>query len=192
MHGSMRSPSNSGLMPRIDWEMATKFQAPVWANYVIGVRFFIGNDGDNSGNPPETPTTEPFTVWVWRPAGTKPGVEANDGADTGSQYPEMDWLQKMLPNPVDISNNSHFPNKEFFVGMEWDTRHNPWLGIDMTADEVDYTSWRYARVDTTDPIWEMVESHDVMIEAIVSDIPNIAEGRTAIVGAKARARRITQ
>ncbi len=161
---------------------AVMFQAPVWANYVIGARFFIGNDGITGAPNPETPTTEPFRIYVWRPnpdSTPKPGVIANDanGMNTGAQYPEMDWLQKILPNAVDISNNNHFPNKQFFVGMAWDHRNNPPVGVDEFG-EVDYTSWRLYY----DPPWEMLQSGDVMIEAIVSDIPNLAEARIAVIG----------
>ena len=164
-----------------DIQEAVMFQAPVWANYVIGVRFFIGNDGITGEPNPETPTTEPFTIYVWRPTADStptPGVIANDGMNTGAQYPEMEWLQKILPNAVDISNNNHFPNKQFFVGMEWDHRNNPPVGVDETPGAVDYTSWRLYY----QPPWEMLETGDVMMEAIVSDIPNLAEARIAIIG----------
>ncbi len=163
-------------------QQAVMFQAPVWANYVIGARFFIGNDGITGSPNPETPTTQPFTFLVWRPnadAAPKPGVIANEGMDSGSQYPEMEWLELPLINAVDISNNSLFPDKHFFVGLEWDNRNNPPIGIDATEDEVDYTTWRLPWY----PPWVMLESGDVMIEAIVSDIPNMAEARIAIIGA---------
>jgi hypothetical protein len=170
---------------------AVMFQAPVWANYVIGVRFFIGNDGITDPQNPETPTTKPFTIWVWRPTADstpRPGVAANDGMNTGSQYPEMEWLQKILPNAVDISNNSYFADKQFFVGLEWDNRNNPLVGIDATIGAVDYTTWRLP----WEPPWLMLESGDAMIEAIVSDIPNIAEGRIAVIGRGGRVREISR
>lgn len=168
---------------------AVMFQAPVWANYVIGARFFIGNDGITDPENPTTPTTEAFTIYVWRPnsdSTPRPGVIANDGMNTGSQYPEMEWLQKILPNAQDISNNTYFPNKQFFVGIQWDYRNNPYIGVDATIGAVDYTSWRLY----WNPPWEMLETADVMIEAIVSDIPNIAEARIAIVGSGGSIREI--
>ncbi len=164
----------SGMM------VAVGYQAPVWANYVIGIRYFIGNDGLTDPINPQTPTTKPFTAWVWRPtidATPRPGVLANDGMNSGAQYPEMDWLVLMLPNAVDISSNAHFPNKYFFVGLEWENRNNPPIGVDATVGEVDFTSWRLPWY----PPWELLDTSDVMIEAIVSDIPAIAEARTATI-----------
>ena len=158
----------SGMM------LAAGYQAPVWANYVIGIRYFIGNDGETDPQNPQTPTTKPFTALVWRPnsdSTPQPGVQANDGMNSGSQYPEMAWLELILPNAVDISSNEHFPNKVFFVGLEWDNRNNPPIGLDATAGEVDYNSWKLNWY----PPWEMLETADVMIEAIVSDIPAVTE-----------------
>ncbi len=156
-------------------ELAAGYQAPVWANYVIGIRYYIGNDNETDPQNPQTPTTKPFTAWVWRPnsdATPQPGVKANDGMNSGSQYPEAEWLELMLPNAVDISNNEHFPNKVFFVGLEWENRNNPYIGLDTTEGQVDYNSWRLPWY----PPWEILDLADVMIEAIVSDIPAVTEG----------------
>ncbi len=158
----------SGMM------IAAGYQAPVWANYVIGIRYFIGNDGETDPQNPQTPTTKPFTAWVWRPnndSTPQPGATANDGMNSGSQYPEMEWLELMLPNAVDISSNEQFPNKVFFVGLEWNNRNNPPVGLDATVGEVDFNSWRLPWY----PPWELLETADLMIEAIVSDIPNVTE-----------------
>ncbi len=159
--------------------LAVGYQAPVWANYVIGIRYFIGNDGETDPQNPQTPTTKPFTAWIWRPSSDtppRPAGQANDGMNSGSQYPEMDWLELMLPNAVDISNNDQFPNKYFFVGLEWENRYNPPIGLDTTSGEVDFTSF----VLPWYPPWELFETEDVMIEAIVSDIPSAERGaRTA-------------
>jgi len=158
---------------------AVGYQAPVWANYVVGIRYFIGNDGETDPVNPQTPTTKAFTAWVWRPnsdSTPQPGSTANDGMNSGEHYPEMEWLQLNLPNPVDISNNEQFPNKVFFVGLEWENRNNPPIGKDATPGEVDYNSWRLPWY----PPWELLETADVMIEAIVSDIPSSAEGARTV------------
>ncbi len=162
----------------VSWQagmaLAVGYQAPVWANYVIGIRYFIGNDGLTDPINPQTPTTKPFTAFVWRPnndSTPKPGVKANTGMNSGEHYPEMQWLELILPNAVDISSNEQFPNKVFFVGIEWDNRNNPPIGLDTTVSELDYNSWRF---DWYDP-WEMLEGADGMIEAIVSDLPTSGE-----------------
>ena len=163
-------------------KVAVGYQAPVWANYIIGMRYFIGNDGETDPQNPQTPTTKPFTARVWRPLASDawPGTQADVAKNSGSQYPEMEWLQLNLENPVDISNNDHYPNKQFFVGLEWDNRNNPPIGVDSSEGEVDFTSWRLPWY----PPWELLDSADVMIEAIVSDIPAAIEGaRVAVIRA---------
>ncbi len=157
-------------------KLATLFQAPTWANYVIGIHFFIMNDDVDNPNDPEAPSTKPFRALVWRPnQDILPGVEANEGLNPGDLYPEEAWLELVIPNAVNISNDTHFPDKQFFVGMEWLHRSNPVIGLDDTYP-IDFKTYR-----NNWSLWEPLESHDAMIRAIVSDVPAGELKRTAVL-----------
>lgn len=161
----------SGMM------LAVKFQAPVWANYITGIQFHTMNDQQTNPQDPQAPTTMPFLIWIWRfNQDELPGIAANDGMSSGDpySYPEDTWVEWSLPNPINITNNSYFPDKQFFAGMEWQYRSNPIFGLD-TDLPIDYRSYRWNWSS-----WELQTLADAMVRVIVSDLPNISgKARTA-------------
>ncbi|MCK4512713.1 hypothetical protein KAW64_13295, partial [bacterium] len=144
-------------------KVAVHFQAPVWATHVIGVMYYIMDDGVANPNDPEAPTTAPFTVWVWRPSqDVLPGAPGNDGYvpfPDWYMYPEDAWVRVDLPTPVDITDNDLFPDRQFFVGMGWECRYNPVLGIDTDEPSGSSLMWNWAE-------WEIIDGN-VMIRAVV-------------------------
>ena len=165
-------------------KVAVRYQAPTWANYVTKIIFFNANDQETNPGDPQAPTSEPFTAWVWRTTpDTLPGAPGNDVngympfAEKG-MYPEDEWITITFPNAININDNSHYPNKKFFVGMEWLVRENPRIYEDH-SEPLGYKTFLY----TWDPpvAWER---HDVdtMIRAVVSDVPFLdGKGREAVL-----------
>ena len=156
-------------------KMAVRFQAPEWAVWVTEIHVFIANDlVDNPVNP-ELPTTKPFVAYVWTPSDgdpVLPGPAANAGVNSGELYPEEAWLQVVLPVAVNISDPVQFPDRVFFVGLQWLHELNPYIGEDH-SDPLDYSSWRYNWYE-----WELRVYADTMIRAVVTD----AVSPTANVG----------
>jgi hypothetical protein len=152
------------LTGRPGQKVAVHFQAPVWATHVIGVMYYIMDDHVANPYDPEAPTTAPFTVWVWRPSlDMLPGVPGNDGYvpfPDWYMYPEDAWVRVDLPTPVDITDNDLFPDRQFFVGMGWECRYNPVLGIDTDEPSGSSLMWNWAE-------WEIIDGN-VMIRAVVS------------------------
>jgi len=150
-----------------DQRMAVRFQAPTWANYVVAIKYYIANDQISHPVDPQLPTTEEFTAFVWRvTAGDSlPGAAGNAGYLQLGGYPEDEWVEVRLPNAVEITNNSHYPDKKFYAGLQWDVRLNPYIYEDH-SDPIDYKSFRYNW-----STWELRTQADTMIRAIVSDVP---------------------
>jgi hypothetical protein len=148
-------------------QLAVYFQAPPWANYITGAEFYIMNDNQTNPNDPQAPSTRPFRIFVWRPTqDERPGVKANDGYTPCGElgcYPEAQLVGWDFPNSIDITNHQHFPNKTFFLGLEWLHRNNPYIGLD-PDDPIDSRSFRWNW--TT---WEMM-TLDAIVHARVSDL----------------------
>jgi len=151
--------------------LAVKFEAPQWANYVLGVKFFIMNDGQTNPQNPTWPTTQPFMIWVWRldSQGLPSPQPVNEGLSTGEpfSYPENALNEFSFTTAINISSATQFPDKQFFAGMEWQTDYNPRVGYDASTP-IDYRSyqWDYEA-------WVPFTSYDLMISAVVSDLPSI-------------------
>jgi hypothetical protein len=163
---------------QVDWEVCVLFQAPTWANYVTEIHYYIMNDNEDNPDDPTAPTTDAFTARVYYPTSPDsplPGNVANGtGANTGDLYPEDRWLEFRLPESVDITGYTSFPNRQFFVGMRWDSRFNPRIAYDID-EPIDYKSY----VKNYGGEWELY-GRDLMIRAVVSDIPS-GRGRTATI-----------
>ncbi len=168
-------------------ELAVLFQAPPWANYVTEIHLYVMNDQVENPHDPELPTTRPFLVHVWRVTPyTLPGVSENAGTEAGEDHPEDSWLALTLPEAVDLTILSHFPMKQFFVGIEWLHDANPVIALDDNLP-IDLMSFRRNPEDPIDstghtagrpPVsrgWEILEAHDAKIRAVVSDSPTGAE-----------------
>ncbi len=137
--------------------LAVWFQAPAWANSVTGVHVFVADDG--------LPTTWPFVARMWEPAGDwpyTPGSQTGQSLDSGDSYQEDAWVELRFAEPVSIEDPAEFPDRVFFVGVEWLSAH-PLFGLDWDDPFVG-ASWLF---DWTD--WEPFMVGDVMIRAVVSD-----------------------
>ena len=146
--------------------VAVMFQAPEWATCVTGVHYYIMDDGMQNPNGPDLPSTSAFLAYVWRPevgVHTHPGEAAMVGMDSGELYPEDEWLELTLPQPVSIEDSELFPDGVFFVGLEWLYRRNPHIGYDDT-EPIEGFGWLYDWVS-----WAPVTDVDVMIRAVISD-----------------------
>jgi len=143
--------------------LAVRFQAPPWADFITEIRYYIRDDHVENPEYPGEPTTQPFAVRVWKPnPDVLPGEYGNEFQISGSLYPEEAWLELPLANPVDISDNGEYPDRVFFVGLEWGHSWNPVIGID-TDLPIDFSSFRWNW-----SYWEILMS-DAMIRAVVSD-----------------------
>jgi hypothetical protein len=148
-------------------ELAVGFEAPGGTQWLLGVRFYIADDGEVDPNDPELPTTKPFMVWAREYGdGGQPGACANVGytpcPDSGL-CPEDAWLDVTFPEPIDISDPVSFPGGRFYVGLEWWHRNNPCIGLDLDAPlwgETQYWNWS---------AWSVVDTANAMIRAVVSD-----------------------
>ncbi len=146
-------------------KLAVRFQAPEWAEWVTEIRFYIGNDQVDNATNPELPTTEPFLAYVWKPTSETPALPdqpANEGVNSGELYPEDAWLHIVLPEPVNISDPGEFPDRVFFVGLEWLHRLNPFVGVDIGQPH-DYMSYSFVLFE-----WEL-RVDDAMVRAVVCD-----------------------
>jgi hypothetical protein len=160
-------------------QLAVYFQAPPWANYVTGAEFYIMNDNQTNPNDPQAPSTRPFRIFVWRPTqDERPGIKANDGYTPCGEfgcYPEAQLVGWDFPNAIDITNHQQFPNKTFFLGMEWLHRNNPYIGLD-PDDPIDSRSFRWNWTE-----WEMM-TLDAIVHARVSDLQSTGDkARTAVL-----------
>jgi hypothetical protein len=150
----------------VGMNFAVRFQAPDWANHVVGIHYYIMDDQVEDPGNPGTPTTEPFAACVWRPnQNMRPGVLAMDAVGVDGLYPEDAWLEVTLPVAVEITNSTWFPDRQFFVGMEWLNSASPILGLD-DDPPIDLRSFRFNWTE-----WELYQEHDAMIRAVVSDLP---------------------
>ena len=148
-------------------KLAVCFQAPDEALSLTGVRIYIMDDGFVHPEDPELPTTCPFIVWVWRIGdGGEPGAYANDGYFPFTDYaqcPEDAWVDVVFPEPIDLSDEEQFPSHEFHVGLGWECRWNPIVGLDLDAPfsgETRFYDWN---------AWTVVDTADALIRAVVCD-----------------------
>ncbi|MFH1690176.1 MAG: hypothetical protein ABIE42_08055 [Candidatus Eisenbacteria bacterium] len=162
-------------------EIAVRFQAPTWANYVTKFIFYSANDQQDNPIDPQLPTTWPFTAWVWHcNLSDMPGNKGNDGYMPFTEpysYPEDAWVEITFPTAEDISDNAHYPDKKFFVGLEWEHRLSPHIYEDH-SDPLDYCS--FLKIYFAN-VWDLRTQADTMIRAVVSDVPTLGEGREAVL-----------
>jgi len=159
--------------------LAVRFEAPAWASYVTQIHIYIMNDNIPGDPNPNDPTTAPIIGYVWKPEPMSdfPGDPGNSGMNPGGFYPEVAWLEMVLPNAVDITDPDDYPNKNFFAGMEWLEIANPFVGED--SDNVAYQSYFFNDPQTG---WSP-RTKNTMIRAVVSDVPYTGEkgARTATI-----------
>ena len=135
--------------------VAVWFQAPEWATSVVAVHVWFGGE-----------LSPVCTVWINAASGEwpyLPGPPGNDGLLV-DQSPGGTWTEFALPDPVDITNAGHFPNRVFFAGVEFETQPPAYaLGVD-TDPPVDGKSFVCYWGDC-----DWYGLGDLMIRAVVSD-----------------------
>ncbi len=130
------------------------FQAPEWATSVAAVHVWFGGEW-----------APICTVWLYRASGEwpyEPGPPASDGFVLGVAS-GGNWTVIPFPAPVDITDAGLFPDRVFFVGIEFETQSAEALGVD-TDEPVDLKSMVFNW-----SVWELYEAGDIMIRAVVSD-----------------------
>ena len=153
-----------GLTSTAAQKVAVGFCAPETALLVTGMRVYVMDVG---GEDPQQPSTPPFTVWLWSttPDG-HPGQPMNDGYMPFIDYglwPEDTWVDIVFHEPIDISDEGHFPNHKFHVGLGFEALESPILGLDLDPPSSGETRcWDW----TT---WVVVDSVDAMVRAVVRD-----------------------
>jgi hypothetical protein len=72
--------------------------------------------------------------------------------------------------------NSQYPDKKFFVGLEWYYRYSPHIYEDHSEPlELRSFFWTW-------DAWELRLEADTMIRAVVSDVPSLeGKGREAVL-----------
>ena len=130
------------------------FQAPEWATSVRFVHVWFGGEW-----------APICTVWLYSASGEwpyDPGPPANDGFVLGVAS-GSNWTIIPFHDPVDITDAGLFPDRVFFVGIDFETQSAEALGVD-TDDPVDLKSMVF-----NGSVWELYEEGDIMIRAVVSD-----------------------
>jgi hypothetical protein len=159
--------AEGGITDPAGMKVAVGFQAPAGFLTLTGMRIYIEDDGLVNATDPELPTTAPFTVWVWSVAGDgEPGAAANPGYMPFTDfyaYPEESWVDIVLPEPVDLSDSEAFPDGRFYLGIEWEYRDNPVIGLDLDLPHSGHTRfWNWAT-------WTVVDTADAMLRAVLVD-----------------------
>jgi hypothetical protein len=145
--------------------MAVWFQAPGWARYVTRVQIYVGDDGDPS-------TSAPFDMSVRHATGTWP-YQPGDAAwqvASGDDYQEVSWVEFAVDPPLDIESDVQFPERVFFVMVNWVEFGAPAVGWDTDPPHHDTTMIWF------EGTWGPLNGVDGMIRAVVSDADTAVEG----------------
>jgi hypothetical protein len=148
-------------------QLAVWFQAPPWATHIVAVQYYIMNDNQDNPQDPGAPSTLPFMVRIWKPGDGVPGASAYTYVPFSEmgEYPEDEIIEVELPEPVDITDPSDFPDRTFYAGLEWLYRNNPYIGLDFT-EPVEQLSLRWNW--TT---WERLLGDAIVRAVVYAHIP---------------------
>ena len=163
--------AEAGVTSLAGRKIVVGFYAPETALTVTGFRIYIMDDGYEDPDDPYQPTTAPFTAWLLRTdAQGEPGPPGNDGYMPFAGYglcPEGTWVEIAFPESIDVSNEVHFPNHKFYVGLEFEYRDNPIIGLDLDppfSGETRYWDWN---------TWAPVDTANAMVRAVVCDTTGV-------------------
>ena len=153
--------------PLDSMRVAVMFQAPEGYTWLRSIQCYICNDQVIDPEDPSVPTTGPCVLCVWRPAndGSQPPPDGDPvyAFDSGEGYQEDTWVEFAPPQELDLSDPTVFPERTFFVGIQWLTAWDPVLGFDVDPLEFGYT-WLSLPND-----WTQTMDRTAMIRAVVSD-----------------------
>ena len=148
-------------------EMAVMFQTPEGFTWLREIQCYVCNDMVQDPNDPDAPTTGPCTLAVWGPHESAreqtPGPAPVYEFESAGGYPEDAWITFVLPEAVDLSAGSVFPDGAFFVGMKWVEVQDPVLAVDWDPVVMGNT-WRKIPSE-----WERCTEYSALIRAVVSD-----------------------
>jgi len=152
----------TGVTSQIGMKLAVGFQAPPWAERLLAVEYYVMDDGIVNPEDPELPTTMPFLAAVWAYGDEHPAASVCEWIPFAAYaYPEDAWSRADVPQTIDLTNGTWFPDRRFFVGLDWLHRNNPIIGIDATAPIDLYSmQWNWSE-------WETIDVGDAMIRAVV-------------------------
>jgi hypothetical protein len=155
------------------------FHAPPWARSVAGLWVHPSQD-TIPNDPPYAWTTEEFHAYVWQvaPGELRPSLPACSGIPSGSGYPEDELSEFRFPEPVSIEDGAAFPDKQFFLGLEWVHEDNPVVlpaGWGLPV----FKTWEYRSGQ-----WSLSD-RNVMVRAIVTDEPGTPVESQTWAGIKA-------
>jgi hypothetical protein len=162
---------------------AVRFDAPAWANYVIGMELHTGIDGDTNPENPSGTSGKPFAAYIWQPApDLSPGPTANQGYEPFGLYgyPENELIRFYFPNAIDITDHAKFPNKQFLAGIKILYRLNPYIKYDVDEPH-DGRTYRWDLTSWLEWGQWAGDERDMIIHAIVSDLEASGEARTAVI-----------
>ena len=143
---------------------AVLFIAPPEAVAVTRFRAYIEHDACTV---PGFPPPRDFAIGVWKPnLGTPPMPyeSAGGAAHSGEDYLEEAWADLVLPEPIRIDSEEHFPSGWFFAVLEWYTCE-PALGVDTNSASSGMSRFRAGAGTMT---WDAYPAN-LMIRAVVVD-----------------------
>ena len=138
-------------------QLAVMFQAPEWSSFVTEIEIFAIFEEDPA---------VPFLAHVWKPTDDSPPLPGNPAMEpvyVGWGSPGASWIPVVLPEPVNIEDPAAFPERRFFVGMEWLAHMDPHVGMDM-REPVYQMGWEWNFYE-----WEHLTLGDAMVRAVVGD-----------------------
>jgi hypothetical protein len=139
--------------------LAVAFQAPPWAVALVEVQYlFVGASREEA----VVQRAAPFLVTVWSPdAGFLPEDPAVAVVNSGESYELGSWAPFALPAAVSLTDTEEFPDRTFFVGLQWVTDLAPAVGVD--------TGEGLIGVFNDGVSWQELTGGTGMIRAVVSD-----------------------
>ena len=168
----------------VGWATAVSFQAPEWANAVVGARCYMGYC--SLVWPPEWPHQDsvlPFDVCVWRPSISSPGSPGDMvyawASCTEWECLEASWVDIRFDEPLSLVDGEQFPDRRFFLGVTWLHRFCPQLTLDVSEP-----IWEYSWVNDLTG-WSGLTGGDLRIQAVVSDTASVPVGEASWGGVKA-------
>jgi hypothetical protein len=139
--------------------LAVLFQAPSWATALVEVQYLFVDTGSAEGELDRLPA---FQVTAWSPDDSllpeDPPVAA---ASSGESYQPGEWAPFAFPEAVSLTDSEVFPDRKFFVGLEWLADLSPAVGVDTGPATIG--------VFHDGASWSQLPGGTGMVRAVVSD-----------------------
>ena len=139
--------------------LAVLFQAPPWATALVEIQYLFV---DTCSAEAELDRPPAFLVTAWSPDDSglpeSPPVAV---ANSGESYPLGEWASFALPGAVSLTDPAEFPDRKFFVGLQWLTDLSPAVGVDTGLGTIG--------VFHNGSDWVQLVGGTGMVRAVVSD-----------------------